>query len=174
MNLNHFILIKTIFKKFTTQYNFFLIFVSKPYILVFMKSIKIFLVCFFSLFTLFGCQKNSSDKQESKKILLGLALSSLTNTKPITSQQITCTASDPTSFNSLLTKLSTCQNCHSGTSPSANFDITSYTKVQSFVKPGDPTNSFLYKKVTTGSMSVHSNANINQAIYCWILNGANQ
>ncbi len=147
---------------------------QRNHILVVMKNIKIFLVCFFSLFILFGCQKNSSDKQESQKILLGLALSSFTNTKPTTSQQITCTANDPTSFNSLLTKLSNCQSCHSGANPSANFDITSYSKVSSLVKAGDPKNSFLYQKVTTGSMAVHSNASINQAIYCWILNGANQ
>ena len=94
----------------------------------------------------------------------------------ITGQSTTPTCSATPSFSTLAAAGTTtnCISCHGiGGTAQALMDITSYTSVKSHVTIGNPNNSSLYAKITTGNMATYSNSSINNAVYCWILGGAN-
>jgi hypothetical protein len=38
---------------------------------------------------------------------------------------------------------------------------------------GNPTQSNIYIKITSGTMAQYSNSTINRAVYCWIKGGLN-
>ena len=69
--------------------------------------------------------------------------------------------------------VTSCTGCHSGGGPSGGFDITNYTAAKSRIIPGDPANSLLYTKITTGSMKGYSTTTINNAALNWICGGGN-
>jgi hypothetical protein len=92
------------------------------------------------------------------------------------------TSPSPRSFNEFLQQIDTfntssskCSGCHGATTAQANFIITNYTSVLERISGVDPSLSLLYLKVNTGgSMAIYSNSTLNQAIYCYILNGSPQ
>ncbi len=113
------------------------------------------------------CENNSVDKlQEQQKVLS--AVTGLIASQP------NCTANPTPAFSTLAAAGTTskCATCHSGGSPSSGFDITNYAQVSATTMPGDPRGSFLYQKVTSGTMVPNSSITINNAIYCWILGGS--
>lgn len=65
-----------------------------------------------------------------------------------------------------------CSQCHSVSLPTNNFVITDYELVRSKTIPGSPEGSFLYTKITEGSMRFQANDAIREAVYCWIWNGS--
>lgn len=60
--------------------------------------------------------------------------------------------------------------CHDGT---IKFNTQNYSSVVSLTKASEPENSQLYLKQFNGSMRIYSNAQISEAIYCWIKAGSN-
>ncbi len=61
-----------------------------------------------------------------------------------------------------------CIQCHNVLKSDGNLNLLEYNQTISRVEPGDPQNSLLYQKVTTGTMKNYSNSCINDAIRKWI------
>lgn len=129
---------------------------------------------FLMIISVVHCSNKKSSDEEKKIALIGFLLSS--GSLPFSNASInyTCNTTSP-SFSSLAQAgtSTNCVNCHSGSSPQANFDITSYNSVLSRVQVGNPEGSLLFQKITAGSMRANSTQSINQAVYCWIKGGAN-
>lgn len=135
---------------------------------------KKFLFLFAGILSILFCTNKKSSDKEKQIALIGFLASSSSTFFQSQSQSFTCNTPNP-SFSSLAQAGTTnnCANCHGGSNPQANFDVTSYSSVLSRVQSGNPEGSLLYQKITTGSMKQNSTQQINQAVYCWIKGGAN-
>ena len=122
------------------------------------------------------CQKGNYDKTERDYILTSLFLQTAQTTSTgstTTSSSCTTTVSfanlQASSFNS------NCARCHaSGQAQGSLMDANDYSSVVSKVTPGNSSNSLLYTKITTGSMTQYANDEIRTLVQCWIDTGANQ
>lgn len=142
-----------------------------------MKILRVILFLFFliSFISYFSCSENKKKENKNLQLASGLVLLSAQN-------DYNCSTSpSPTNFTDFKTAIDSfntsgykCSECHGVNTATANFIITNYTSVVERINPGNPKTSVLYFKVKPGgAMSGYSNAKVNQAIYCWILNGAN-
>ena len=125
-----------------------------------LKTIKpIFIILFFTI----NCQYNSSDKQSSEKQMMGLLLAGAASAGQ-------CNKNAPFAILATAGTTDKCSGCHPG---AGGFDISDYNQVKSRVTAGDPDNSLLYRKITTGSMKANATDAIRAAVKCWITEGAN-
>ena len=141
-----------------------------------MKSILLALLILLNLQYLNCTSKDKSNNK--KKILLGGLLLLSSQNRGV---DYNCnTSPSPKSFSEFQTAIDTlntsgykCSECHGVNTAQSNFIITNYSSVLERVNPSNPSTSVLYFKVKPGgAMNGYSNSNLNQAIYCWIRNGA--
>jgi len=132
---------------------------------------------FLILLSLITCSR-SNDSKNNNALIISLLYNNYKNSQ----SDYNCkTSPSPLSFADFRTAIDTlntsgykCSECHGANTAQANFIITNYSSVGERVLPGNPKGSILYFKVQPGgSMNAYSNANVRQAIYCWIANGAN-
>lgn len=135
---------------------------------------KTLLVVFF--LSLVGCSQKE-DNGDKLTLLGGILLLN----SPRQTGDFNCnTFPSPVTFaefqnlmDTLNTSVSKCSECHGVNTAQSNFIITNYNSVLERVTPNSPNTSTLYFKVRPGgAMNVYSNSQVNQAIYCWISNGA--
>ncbi|MCB1179260.1 MAG: hypothetical protein KDK36_16890 [Leptospiraceae bacterium] len=131
------------------------------------------LIGLFFIFLVFSCKE---EKEDNTALLALVVLSRSTTSTYTANTTFTCSTSNP-AF-STLADAGTTNNCaksgcHNSTSKQQGLDITSYSSVLAKVNSGDPPNSLLYQKITSGSMSSNSTEAITKAFYCWIKGGAN-
>lgn len=131
-----------------------------------MKKSSMFLILF-----LFHCTTKSSDEEERSNAILGLLLNSSS-----TSVSSATTCSDPApSFSTLASSgvTTSCakSGCHVSGGQSPN--VSDFTSVKNQAISGNPTQSNIYIKITSGTMAQYSNSTINRAVYCWIKGGLN-
>ncbi len=125
-------------------------------------------------------------KEDNSKLIALVALASrsasglsagTTGTSGLTaSSTFSCSVSNP-AFSTLASAGTTSNcaksGCHNTASSQSGLDMTSYNSVKAKAVSGDPANSLIYQKITSGTMSVNSNSTIAQAVYCWIKGGLN-
>jgi len=121
----------------------------------------------------------TNKKKDNKEILILGGLLYLNSQKKVGDFNCNSSPSPNTfaEFRSAIDTLNTsaykCSECHGVNTAQSNFIITNYSSVLERVNPSNPSTSVLYFKVKPGgAMNGYSNSNLNQAIYCWILNGA--
>lgn len=131
------------------------------------KFVTILLVAAFSQIA--NCESKSSDDEESKIATLGYLMNSAG------SNTIICSDSAP-AFSTLASAgvNSNCarSGCHDTGTSQNGLDMTSYNSVLANVTPSNGSASFLYQKISFGSMQVYTTSAINSAVYCWIQGGA--
>jgi hypothetical protein len=122
----------------------------------------------------------TNKKKDNKEILILGGLLYLNSQKKVGDFNCNTSPSPNTfaEFRSAIDTLNTsaykCSECHGVNTAQSNFIITNYSSAAERVNAGNPDSSVLYFKVKPGgSMNAYSNANVRQAIYCWIANGAN-
>jgi len=144
--------------------------------MVFLRRIFYLSTLTFFCVSFVGCfQKEDND---DKLALLGGLL--YVNSQRQTGDFNCNTFPSPVSFvefrnliDTLNTSVSKCSECHGVNTAQSNFIITNYNSVLERVTPNSPNASILYFKVKPGgAMNVYSNSQVNQAIYCYIANGA--
>lgn len=129
------------------------------------------------LLLIFACSR-STNKSDKNVLILGLLY---LNSKNSQADYNCNTSPSPKTFAEFKTAIDTlntsgykCSDCHGVNTAQSNFIITNYSSVGERIIPSSPKTSVLYFKVQPGgSMNGYSNANVSQAIYCYIANGAN-
>lgn len=68
-----------------------------------------------------------------------------------------------------------CLGCHSASNASGGVDLSSYAKVVTLVKAGNPSSSLLYTEIASGSMPMGGTLapELKTLVYNWIATGAN-
>ncbi len=122
----------------------------------------------------------NKEKKDNKKVLLFAGLLYVNSQNKAgdyncnTSPSPKSFAEFKTAIDFLNTSAYKCSECHGVNTAQSNFIITNYSSVSERVNAGSPNTSTLYFKVKPGgAMNAYSNTQVNQAIYCWIANGAN-